>query len=445
MFLCAVFFAGFTMPVARAFFVLSLVSVFWTKRGGRGVRDILTPPVWGWLAYLAVALVVSIIAASADPDPLLKPGRGLQKIGKLLWYAAIPLGAYHINTPERVKTALKTLVLGCLVTAFAVVFYNTAAAWFQMNVPHPKIPDSDLTTTQLWLRGILDLFGGDPYYGIFKWINKTYRATTFAAALAKLGTMEDSQRLMVALPAAVWLALEKYKIFNHEKHEKHESNAALKVSRFSHFSRLKNIRCFAIPAFIFIALALTCKRGPFLIGVAVSFIPLIRRAGWKTLFVPLAAVLLVALVPAARERFARLPEEFDASKGGRVTMWVKVLPELRREHPRGIGFRALTNEKMRQIAPEVEERQNHLHSVPLQSLADFGWAGLAAWAAWMALALRAAWRGAHPATGAMLAALAAYGLIEYNIADSEVVLLYAIVMAASLKKDNTKIRVCGKI
>ena len=93
----------------------------------------------------------------------------------------------------------------------------------------------------------------------------------------------------------------------------------------------------------------------------------------------------------------------------------------------------------------VELNLNHVHSSPLQSFVDFGWAGLAVWALWMGLGFRApgriARRARRPAPGAsvretacyaaplaMFAALFLYGLVEYNLADSEVVLLYGLAL-----------------
>ena len=97
------------------------------------------------------------------------------------------------------------------------------------------------------------------------------------------------------------------------------------------------------------------------------------------------------------------------------------------------------------IPSRIELNQNHMHSVPMQSFVDFGYAGLLAWLFWTMLGLRATARLARlarrPAPGsslpetacfaaplAMFAALVLYGLVEYHLADSEVVLLYALAM-----------------
>ena len=121
-----------------------------------------------------------------------------------------------------------------------------------------------------------------------------------------------------------------------------------------------------------------------------------------------------------------------------MTMWTQIVPNLHEEHPWGIGFRALTNEKMRQISRRVEQRQNHVHSTPLQAFVDFGWLGAAAYTVWMIAALATAFVSLRKSSSAsvvrfvplaMLSTLILYGLIEYNLADAEVVLLYALAMA----------------
>ena len=122
-------------------------------------------------------------------------------------------------------------------------------------------------------------------------------------------------------------------------------------------------------------------------------------------------------------------------------MWRVIVPELRREKPHGIGFRALTYQKMVEIdrrvsggEVRVEVGRTHVHSTPLEALVDFGPPGLAVLAAWFLAALVFAFRAARSgasgpaalAAPAFLSALMLYSLVEYNLADSEIVLLYAL-------------------
>ena len=136
-------------------------------------------------------------------------------------------------------------------------------------------------------------------------------------------------------------------------------------------------------------------------------------------------------------------------------MWTIIVPTLHEEHPLGIGFRALSYNKMRSIDNHVEQNQNHVHSVPLQLFVEFGYLGVAAWALWMLLGFRNTAKLAclsrrpskdcslpetlaFAAPLAMLSALVLYGMVEYNLADSEIVLLYGIAMGLT----NRNLRHC---
>ena len=124
-------------------------------------------------------------------------------------------------------------------------------------------------------------------------------------------------------------------------------------------------------------------------------------------------------------------------------MWTKIAPELVRQHPWGIGYRSLTNDMMRRIAPEVEPERDHLHSNLVQVLVDSGWLGLALYLFWMSGAIANAaslarkaqrlWAAPEPALILLLAmaGLFANGLVEYNFGDAEIVLLYGFIMGSA--------------
>jgi O-antigen ligase len=195
------------------------------------------------------------------------------------------------------------------------------------------------------------------------------------------------------------------------------------------------------------ALILNFKRGSWLCAAALVAVFMASETKWRYLLV-LAAVAVAALaVPPVRARLVSLREEVDRP-GGRVTMWTKIAPALIRQHPWGIGWRSLTNERMRSIAPEVEADRNHLHSNPVQVLVETGWLGLAVYVLWMASAVADAaacvrrGRGRPRAEAVlgrvlllMLAGLLLNGLVEYNLADGEIVLLYSLVMGAAAAGD----------
>lgn len=427
LFLAFAFLAGFSMPLARVALVASLVATLANKARRRSLR--ITGPTIGWFAYLALALLVSGLVWAFDPDPLLRHASGFRKITKLLWFAAIPLAVVQVDSRPRLIATLQALVLGCSVTALAVLILNPLLAGFQLSYP---------TETQM-AAGTASPFGETLYRAVSSlhlqesvnaWIYDCGRRTTFEGVLIKLGTMQSAQRLMVAIPAALCLFF--------------ESRRSPKRSRAIQ-TILLLVLCFA-------ALLLTYKRGPILAAGVVSIAILCSRLSWKRMILVLAALAVVlttavATVPPLRTRFSELPTEFEIKKGGRAKMWTQIVPALHREHPYGVGFRALTWEKMFSLdrRKRVELAQNHVHSVPLQSFVDFGWAGLAVYLLWMILGFRAtealarcarvpAADSSLPETAcfmaplAMFAALVFYGFVEYNLADSEVVLLYGLVL-----------------
>lgn len=415
-FLIVVLAAGFSMPLSRLFAVICLALTLLHRPANPNTRFRLTAPCIGWLAYLTLALVVSAIMAIRIPDELLVPRKGLGKIFKLGWYFIIPLGVAQINTRERLTTTLKTFVIGCAATGLYVIAINPIAAWIQITLPtEADIATGSLTSIQNTLLSITNTLGLTD--SLNKWINAGYRATSYQGSLFKLGTMGDAQRLMVALPAALCLALETHRL---------------------HTDRRRKLLSAITAIVVLLGLILTFKRGPLIFGLLVSFAILFRMIGFKALAIGTVVMLLAAAHPGIRTRFAELPDEFSTTRGGRWTMWTEIVPELHKEHPWGIGFRALTPEKMRHITFNVERRQNHVHSTPLQAFVDFGWAGIIAYAGWMLAAIITALASLRKSTSpsllrfaplAMLSALMLYGLMEYNLADANVVLLYSLAMA----------------
>ena len=444
-FLAFAFLSAVSLPLARAAMVLSLVFTLASPARRRSIR--ITSPTLGWLVYLALAAAVTAAMWALDPEPgMLDPARGFRKLDKLLWYAAIPLAVAQVDSRTRLVATLRALVWGGAFAAAGVVLLNPLLAWVQFSLPLDKVdiaagkvpPSAEL------LRRAANAVG--QFESLSRWASINGKPQTFQAALIKVGTMQAAQRLMVAVLAALCLLLE----------------------AFREPSRGRRVRSTLLLLLCAAGLVLTYKRGPFLACAAASFAILLSRLSfWRAVLV--AALLAVAFggvaaaVPPVRDRFAQLPEEFAVRKGGRTAMWKVIVPELHREHPWGIGFRALTwkkihygmpdldkvrDRRIRQVNRRIELNQNHMHSVPMQSFVDFGYAGLLAWLFWMMLGFRSTMRLARlsrrPAPGsslpetacfaaplAMFAALFLYGLVEYNLADSEVVLLYALAMGLS--------------
>ena len=411
-FLAFVFFGMLSLPLARASLVLSLVFSIVDKNVRSRLR--LTPPGLGWLAYFVLAVVVSGAMAVANTDwgvthglmpavdPYIEPARGFRKLTKLLWYLAIPVTAVQVRDSGRFRTAFHAWIAGGALLALFVILVHPPLAWLQVHCHVGPDWFDKWLSSPIWKP-----WGGRP--------------TSFQLAFSTLGTMHDSQRLMVALIA---------------------SACAVIASR-GRASR----NWWFVAAIAALGLVMTCKRGPLLVGLFISACVLASRVRWWKILALAACVILAAFIqPQARTRLLDLPKEFTTDshlmvkRGGRMLMWTRIVPALHAEYPRGIGFRSLTATKMHNVEWHVERNRTHVHSVPLQAFVDFGWAGPVVWLCWMVLALRSSMglRRAGPAAGlsaaeafmplATLSALVLFSLVEYNIADAAVVPLYSLAM-----------------
>ncbi len=467
-FLAFAFLTGVSMPLARLALVASLVFTLANRDRRRGLR--LTGPTVGWLLYLALALIVTGVFCFLNTDELLEPARGLRKTTKLLWYAAIPLAVAQVDSHIRLSQTLRALVAGCAVTALLALLLNPLLAWVQFAFPS----EFQMSAGTASSSGAF-LFRNAESLGLLRsvqgWIAKCGQPQTYSAALVKVGTMQAAQRLMVAVPAALCLLVEDVRARSGNRAWRTFGLAAL---------------CFAGLVVTFKrGPAMVCLAGCALVGCTVLFS---RLRWWQSALVALLLACVFAgavhTVPPLRDRFRELPAELlfpektrlrawqedylarnriAPKLGGRAILWAYIVPELHREHPWGIGFRSLTWKKMHFGMPALEKDSkdgllavryphrrvelnlNHVHSVPLQSFVDFGWIGLGVWALWMMLGFRAtgriARRARRPAPGssvpetagyaaplAMFASLFLYGLVEYNIADAEIVLLYSLAL-----------------
>ncbi len=431
-----------SLPLARASMLLSLVFSLADSAVRRRFR--LTQPGFGWLAYFVLAVVVSGSMAVANTewgvahglmpavDIYIESARGFRKLPKLLWFLAIPLAALQVRDTGRFRTVLRALMAGGCVLALVVVLFHPPLAWLQVHFHGGP--------------GWLDRWLSNP--ALARWGG---RPPTFQYAISALGTMHDAQRLMVALIAAC-CAIVGNGEWGMGNGEWGTGNGERGPGTRDRGPRTEdrgpgNGRLWAVAAFIALGLVMTCKRGPLVVGIAVSAAVLSKCVRWWRIVALVFLVAAAALaVPQSRARILDLRNEVSFSdheivkRGGRLLMWTHIVPALHAEYPRGMGFRALTAIKMHNADWHVEKNRTHVHSVPLQAFVDFGWAGPAVWLLWMALAfMRAAGlKRAGASLGlssgeaalplAALSALVVFGLVEYNLADAAVVPLYSIAM-----------------
>lgn len=484
-FLAFAFLVNISMPLAR----IALLCCLFLSIANRNRRKAfqVSAPFFGWLFYLVVALAITglIVACSQDvenllsqfaavkprrlpfvpqwrldmmeairesgvtssggiwdylPDAFIGPFRragtdmytdpvsGLRKITKLLWYVAIPVALLQVDSRPRLLKSLRAFLYGGVLMALSVIIVNPIGAAFQMLFPTAyEVEAGTASPFSTFLYRVVDQFGS--LENVNKWIYTRGRAETFSLALIKLGTMQAAQRLMTSVPVAICLLFESIAV---------RKRLLLK-------SRRSILRDGIILLIVLIGLLLTCKRGPVIAAAVVSgFLLLLRLRLRYAILLLLAVFAIGASIPQVRTRFVELPSEFELRRGGRAMMWTCIVPKLHEEYPMGIGFRALTYNKMRAIDNHIEQNQNHVHSVPLQAFVEFGYLGVFAYLLWMGLTFYATGRlalrsrrkinsslpetMAFAAPLAMFSTLFLYGLVEYNLADSEIVLLYAFAM-----------------
>ena len=179
------------------------------------------------------------------------------------------------------------------------------------------------------------------------------------------------------------------------------------------------------------------KRGTWLaFALAVVLLSLLRQ-NRRILSALLLGVALILSIPATRDRVKDMATMLNPNKGDRAALWSRVAPPLLREHPWGYGYKAMRPRDLQAYHP-VQPKLNHLHNNVLQIAGELGWLGGAFWSVWMlaawgaslAAVRRAAGEARAPAAGvcAAFTGLLANGMVEYNFGDTEILMLFALLL-----------------
>ena len=383
----------FSLPVGRTLLALSLVLML-----VECVRERRLPSISmsAWLGFVWVLLAVRATVYGMDPEC------GVPKLDKLLWLAGIPVYATIVNSGYRLMSVLMSYCAG------------TAILCVKMWIRYP------LQAREL----VAD------------------KGMHFMEALKSVASMTDAQRLMMGVAVSVGFLF----LYRREG-RRYVVWLVLLIAQSA-------------------ALLMTFKRGSWICAAIIVMVCVAMQTQWRSLFVVAAVILVAALLPPVRGRLVEITREFDSGKGGRVTMWTKIAPELMRQYPWGIGYRSLSAESMQKVAKQVgthvEPNRDHLHSNPVQVVVATGWLGLAVWLAWMGRAvldtlrlaraggtgavetglLSACWGRADEASRTraygwilffMLVGLLLNGLVEYNFGDSELVLIYGLLIGCAVQ------------
>ncbi len=384
----ASFLVAFSLPAGRVFVALSLVALIVDCIRCRRY-PVFSFSAWCWVAFFCVAVLAS--ATGVDP------ARSFGKIDKLLWFAAIPITATYVaGDYKRIEMLLRAFAIGCGVLAIQIAAWRPVMAWFAN-------------------RDVIAAGGPSDYL----W------------AITDLGSMTNGQTLMVGIVALAGVILGSRIVGNR--------------------SVRRQVADWVLLILLVLALVMNLKRGSWICTFLVVGMFIAAQMKLRHVLILAAVAIGILMLPPVWSRFSDLKQELDVTRGGRIVMWTKIAPPIIKAHPLGIGYRALTEDMMKEVAAEqgvcIESQRDHLHSNPIQVLVALGWGGLALYLVWIiaALANGIILMRLHPHGSAervqilsvtlMLAALVLNGFIEYNLGDAELVIPYAIILGIlSLKR-----------
>ncbi len=212
----------------------------------------------------------------------------------------------------------------------------------------------------------------------------------------------------------------------------------------------------AVPALLASAagLVMNFKRGVWFAFVAAAVLMGVVARRYRMVAGVLLCAAAALLAPQVRDRLDLLRKEWSTAQGGRYALWTQVAPELLHRYPTGMGYGAVVHEDLLVAGCHIQPRLNHVHDNVLQIAVELGWAGLAIWLVWMAIALVLVFRDARRFAGrsvgwlslglfGALSGLLLNGLVEYNFGDSEILMAFGFLMglsvltSAALREDRT--------
>jgi len=386
----SVFGAAFSLPLGRAFLLLSLILLI--TRALRGGGRIAFPfSAWCWLAFAAVAALASAFGVN--------PALSFSKINKLIWFMGIPVAATLATSHARILILLRAYVYGAGVLALDILVLRVIEAWRACQAIAEAGGEPDL-----WWE-IIDR-----------------------------GSMTHGQGLTVALAALAGLM-----IIGARQYAIGHQHPVIQSLPIADRPPIRQMTGWLMTIMLTAALILNFKRGSWVAAAIVTTAFLGLTGRWRRLALLAAAAVALALLPPVQQRLEALRSELTLGHGGRLVMWTRIAPTLIREHPFGLGYRALDEKLMQETARRldvrVEKNRNHLHSNILHILASTGWAGLAIYLIWMGRGLYCGltMQGERPRVpllpltlAMMLLALMLNGLVEYNFGDAELVLVYGV-------------------
>lgn len=189
---------------------------------------------------------------------------------------------------------------------------------------------------------------------------------------------------------------------------------------------------------LFSALLINLKRGP-IFGVCFAVLVgawYLRKRALLSVFT--IGVLAILLFYPLRERFILSSEHFFIA-GGRSVMW-NIAIDIARKHPLGIGF---DNAKLMQMFDEsLPPSHTHFHNNVLNVLVEGGWITAMAYLWWIVGLLALCFKNREAVfvlfAGLGILAWQLAGLVEYNLGDTEVILVAYVLIALIARQTDRK-------
>jgi O-antigen ligase len=198
---------------------------------------------------------------------------------------------------------------------------------------------------------------------------------------------------------------------------------------------------------LFVAVALTSTRSA-IVGVCAAAALLFALKDFRLFaIIPVIAAIFFAFAPRlVTERFVSIFDAKDPTRLDRVAM-LRAGGRMVAAHPlTGVGRNMVQRRYPEFRDPDAVNKVNpHLHNNPVQIAAERGLPALAAWLWFLVVLVRDLWTRFHAGRHRFLAAAAlaavvallTAGLFEYNFGDSEVLMLFLILVTLPAAADRT--------
>lgn len=289
--------------------------------------------------------------------------------------------------------------------ASALISYSFSIVIFIDLLPRINIP-----------RALTCLLAAQAFAGI----HSIYEFFTPTAKQVYIGTISESGQIAMTFPLFLGLLL---------------------LNRQQKFLSNRNLLALSvIGALIFIALLLNLKRGPWA-GVLIASLTLATLVRCRLcLLVLFLAITPIFFFEPLQQRILQSSEHFFIS-GGRNEIW-NIGTDLLNTYPLGIGYS--NSSFLQKFSLTIPPELKHFHNNFLNIFVETGVLGITLFVLFIITLLKEAWsRRANilvATAGAALLSNQIAGIVEYNLGDSEVMLLAYLVIALILSPLRTSTR-----